>query len=78
MDIGLAVTESGKSVTVFLNGNFTDGKEIILSPLWTTDDFLQAAARRLGMAKATRMFTPDGHEVDDILYLEEKEILFVV
>ena len=67
----------GKPIKIFRNGDWGNGKSMVLSPDWTTDAFLAAAGRRLGLSHPTRIFLVDGSEIDDILVVEDDETVFI-
>jgi serine/threonine protein kinase len=72
MDAGI-----GKPIHIFRNGDCDNGKSMLLSPEWTTDAFLAAAGRRLGLTHPKRIFLVDGTEIDDILAVEDDETIFI-
>ena len=69
--------EVSKAIKIFRNGNVSDGKEMAVSVNWTSDAFLAAAGRRLGLALPKRVFALDGSEIDDILNIEEGDTVFI-
>lgn len=73
---GEASETVGKRVKIFRNGDSEDGKDMVLSPEWTTNAFLLAAGRRL-VLHAKRIFLVDGTEVEDIMVVEDDETLFI-
>ena len=67
----------GKPIQIFRNGECDDGKPMVVSPDLTTDAFLAAAGRRLGLSHPKRIFLVDGTEVDDILVVQDDETVFI-
>ena len=82
-DFELLPTEGSclnKQVTVCRNhSSEKDGKILYISPVSTLHGFLKDAERKLGMeTEAAKLYTPDGEYIDDVIFINDEDILFVL
>lgn len=61
-------------VTLFINGNNTDGKVVLVSEDF--ENLLKCCTNKLGIS-AKRIFTSQGGEIDDIELIRDDDILYV-
>eukprot|EP00618_Florenciella_parvula_P018126 CAMPEP_0119500978 /NCGR_PEP_ID=MMETSP1344-20130328/22950_1 /TAXON_ID=236787 /ORGANISM="Florenciella parvula, Strain CCMP2471" /LENGTH=437 /DNA_ID=CAMNT_0007537103 /DNA_START=336 /DNA_END=1646 /DNA_ORIENTATION=- len=68
-----------KKITVYRNGDFSKegGQPLYVDTGWDIDQLLNAASQRLDLVpSAQRVFNSDGVELDDVMMVEDKEMLF--